>query len=109
MCTVKEGNVLFNDAFNTLFMVILHCTCGKGPLRVNLLMPHGFLLATRVLLYAPSNRQDSTYHDLCYTSHGASIGLMFSNILKNSKSYAINKNVEQFINGYIIVIKGLCS
>ena len=28
-------------------------------------------LTARVLLYAPSHRQDSTYHGLCYTSHGA--------------------------------------
>ena len=30
-----------------------------------------FRLTARVLLYAPSHRQDSTYHGLCYTSHGA--------------------------------------
>ena len=29
-----------------------------------------FRLAARVLLYAPSHRQDSTYHGLCYTSCG---------------------------------------
>ena len=29
---------------------------------------------TRVLLYAPSHRQDSTYHSLCYTSCGALAG-----------------------------------
>ena len=28
-------------------------------------------LTARVLLYAPSHRQDSTYHGLCYTSPGA--------------------------------------
>ena len=32
---------------------------------------YSFRLAARVLLYAPSHRQDSTYHGLCYTSHGA--------------------------------------
>ena len=32
---------------------------------------YSFWLAARVLLYAPSHRQDSTYHGLCYTSHGA--------------------------------------
>ena len=31
-------------------------------------------LTTRVLLYAPSHRQDSTYHGLCYTSRGALAG-----------------------------------
>ena len=35
---------------------------------------YSFRLAARVLLYAPSHRQDSTYHSLCYTSHGALAG-----------------------------------
>ena len=35
---------------------------------------YSFRLAARVLLYAPSHRQDSTYHDLCYTSRGALAG-----------------------------------
>ena len=30
-----------------------------------------FRLTARVLLYAPSHRQDNTYHSLCYTSRGA--------------------------------------
>ena len=33
-----------------------------------------FRLAARVLLYAPSHRQDNTYHSLCYTSCGALAG-----------------------------------
>ena len=32
---------------------------------------YSFRLTARVILYAPSNRQDSTYHGLCYTSRGA--------------------------------------
>ena len=32
---------------------------------------YSFRLTTSVLLYAPSHRQDSTYHGLCYTSRGA--------------------------------------
>ena len=31
-------------------------------------------LTTKVILYAPSHRQDSTYHGLCYTSRGALAG-----------------------------------
>ena len=34
-------------------------------------MDHSFRLAARVLSYASSHRQDSTYHGLCYTSRGA--------------------------------------
>ena len=35
---------------------------------------YSFRLEARVLLYAPSHRQDSTYHGLCYTSRGALAG-----------------------------------
>ena len=35
---------------------------------------YSFRLAARVLLYAPSHIQDSTYHGLCYTSRGALAG-----------------------------------
>ena len=37
-------------------------------------MGYSFRLTARVLLYAPSHRQDSTYHSLCYTSRGALAG-----------------------------------
>ena len=35
---------------------------------------YSFRLTARVLLYAPSHWQDSTYHGLCYTNHGALVG-----------------------------------
>ena len=35
---------------------------------------YSFRLTARVLLYAPSHRQDSTFHDLCFTSRGALAG-----------------------------------
>ena len=35
---------------------------------------YSYRLAARVLLYAPSHRQDNTYHGLCYTSCGALAG-----------------------------------
>ena len=37
-------------------------------------LPPLFPIAARVLLYASSNRQDDTYHGLCYTSRGALAG-----------------------------------
>ena len=37
-------------------------------------MGYSFRLTASVLLYAPSHRQDSTYHALCYTSRGALAG-----------------------------------
>ena len=78
----KEGHVLFNDALNTfLFTVIWRQTYGKGPLLKIAReetrcrhMGYSFRLAARVLLYASSHRQDSSYHGLCYTSHGALAG-----------------------------------
>ena len=35
---------------------------------------YSFRLTASVLLYAPSHRQGSTYHGLCYTSRGALAG-----------------------------------
>ena len=35
---------------------------------------YSYQLTARVLLYAPSHRQNSTYHGLCYTSRGALAG-----------------------------------
>ena len=35
---------------------------------------YSYRLTARVLLYAPSHRQDSTYHGICYTSRGALAG-----------------------------------
>ena len=35
---------------------------------------YSYRLTARVLLYTPSNRQDNTYHSLCYTSCGALAG-----------------------------------
>ena len=35
---------------------------------------YSYRLTARVLLYAPSHRQDSTYHCLCYSSRGALAG-----------------------------------
>ena len=37
-------------------------------------MVNSFRLTARVLLYAPSHRQDNTHHDLCYPSRGALAG-----------------------------------
>ena len=69
---------LFNDALNTFHlrlygvghMVKDHSDSERG----NPLPPHGLLFPIIFILYAPSHRQDSTYHDLYYTSHGALAG-----------------------------------
>ena len=55
-------------------MVKDHSDSEKG----NPLPPHrlrySYRLTARVLLYAPSHRQDNTYHGLCYTCRGALAG-----------------------------------
>ena len=43
-------------------------------------MGYSFRLIARVLLYAPSHRQDNTYHGLCYTSRGALAGTRHSSM-----------------------------
>ena len=45
---------------------------------------YSYRLTARVLLYAPSHRQDNTYHGLCYTSRGALAG-MRNIYIENSK------------------------
>ena len=75
----KEISVLFNDPLNTFYlrlygvrhMVKDHSDSKRTCCRH---MGYSFRLTARVLLYAPSHRQDSTYHSLCYTSRGALAG-----------------------------------
>ena len=71
----KEGtNEMFYFTMHTqhiLFMVIWRWTYGHKIVREETRCHHmgySFQLTARVLLYAPSHRQDSTYHNLCYTS-----------------------------------------
>ena len=45
-------------------------------------MDFSFWLTARVLLYAPSHRQDNTYHSLCYTSQVALAGMRNSSMGK---------------------------
>ena len=76
----KEGNVLFNDALNTFYYGYM---VSGIWLRTILIVRketrcrhigYSYRLTARVLLYAPSHRQDNTYHGLCYTSRGALAG-----------------------------------
>ena len=66
----KEGNALFNDALNTLYLLLY----GVGHMvkdHPDSHMGYSFRLAAMVLLYASSHRQGNTFHGLCYTSRGA--------------------------------------
>ena len=66
----KEGRKCFIQPRTQyiLFRVIWHRTYGNGYRGIS------FRLAARGILYAPSHRQDITYHGLCYTSRGALAG-----------------------------------
>ena len=60
-----------------------------------------FRLAARVLLYAPSHRQDSTYHGLCYTSRGALVGtrnIKLQIYIKQLKSNRYILKIHKIIN-----------
>ena len=65
----RERNVLFNDALNTFYLRLY----GVRHM-VKDHIGYSYRLTARVLLYAPSHRQDNTYHGLCYTSRGALAG-----------------------------------
>ena len=43
-------------------------------------MGYSFWLATMNVLHVPSDREDSTYHGLCYTSCGARAGMRYSSM-----------------------------
>ena len=82
---MKEANV-FNDPLNTreMFYLTTHSThfiygymASEIWLRTILIVRketrcshigYSYRLTARVLLYAPSHRQDNTYHGLCYPS-----------------------------------------
>ena len=99
----KEKNVLFNDkivhttAFVTsvmeywlewrkeMFYLTTHSTHLASDMWLRTILRvrketrcchigYSYRLTARVLLYAPSHRQDNTYHSLCYTSRGALAG-----------------------------------
>ena len=83
----KEGNVFYLTTHSTHF--IYDYMVSDIWLRTILIVRkethcrhigYSFWLAARVLLYAPSHRQDNTYHSLCYTSCGALAGMRNSSM-----------------------------
>ena len=76
----KEGNIIFNDAFNTFYlrlygvghMVKDHSDSERG----NPLPPHGLLfpISSMVFFICIFPQKDNTHHGLCYTSCGALAG-----------------------------------
>ena len=75
------GNVLFNDALNTFYYGYM---ASDIWLRTILIVRketrchhigYSFQLTAMVILYAPSHRQDNTYHSLCFINGGALAGM----------------------------------
>ena len=70
---------------------------------------YSFRLTARVLLYAPSHRQDSTYHGLCYTSRGALAGtrnssMGYTHTYINTYMHAciyIEREMDGWIDGWM--------
>ena len=52
---------------------------------------YSYRLTARVLIYAPSHRQDNTYHGLCYTSRGALAGTRYSYKVRSSRQVVRDK------------------
>ena len=72
--------VLFYDALNTFYLrlysvrhMVRTIQIAREETRCRH-MGYSFRLTARVILYAPSHRQGSTYHGLCYISRGALAG-----------------------------------
>ena len=61
-----------------------------------------YRLTSRVLLYAPSHRQDNTYHGLCYTSRGTLDGT------RNSSMDYIHTYLDACIHTYIYTYIDAC-
>ena len=57
---------------------------------------YSYRLTARILLYAPSHRQDNTYHGLCYTGHGALA------VTRNSSVQNINFFTAEFTGECLI-------
>ena len=65
---------------------------------------YSYRLTARVLLYAPSHRQDSTYHGLCYTSRGALAGTRNSSM---GRSCQVHYEIHLFIYLHIYLFSYL--
>ena len=71
---------------------------------------YSFWLASKVLLYTPSHRQDSIYHSLCYTCRGALAGMRNSsmgppeNCGKSINDKIIKDQLKQFSKYFLMLL-----
>ena len=68
----KEEDVLFKNALNTFYLRLYGVR--------HMVKDYSDSKRARILLYAPSHRQDNTSHGFCYTSRGALAGLRNSSM-----------------------------
>ena len=99
----RERHFLFNDALNTF---IYGYMASHIWLRTILIVRketrcwdtvYSYLLTARVLLYAPSHRQDNTYHGLRYTSRGALVGTRNSSMGPPHEG-SIRRSIAPWVN-----------
>ena len=67
---------------------------------------YSYRLTARVLLYAPSHRQDNTYHGLCYTSRGALAGTRNSSM---GPPHEPNEQMSKTKKRYVLYDKTWCT
>ena len=74
----RRNHLTFSMTRKEMFYLMMHSTyfnyMASDLWRRPTHMGYSFQLAARVLVYAPSYRQESTYHSLCYTSNGTLAG-----------------------------------
>ena len=58
---------------------------------------YSFRLSARVLLFAPSHRQDSTYHGFCYTSRGALAGTRNSSMGGKEGAFSTSETMTYLV------------
>ena len=78
-----EGDDIFNDTSNTFYLQLFSkrtIQIARVQTRCHHYMSYSFQLAARDFSYAQSHRQDSTYHDLCYTNCRALAGMRNSSV-----------------------------
>ena len=96
----KEGNILFNNALNTFYLRlygIRHAVEDHSESKRWNPLP----IAARVLLYAPSHKQDSTYHDLCYTTSHSPLNSHFwreQNVRNGFRLFPLEQRLRPYWN-----------
>ena len=66
---------------------------------------YSYRLTARVLLYAPSHRQDNTYHGLCYTSRGALAGTRNSSMCPPKQTFEGSSTCLKFVTVFVFLLE----